>query len=118
MGGRRATSISDVLGPKKSYPSLEKKLHRALSEKDLKGISTAAATLATKSVPLTDLDSYLVHLVPFIRKQLTKKEPPKDVRRDVRREWARIKKSEGIQVRPVVSNAVVQAAIDLLKDKP
>ena len=67
MGGRRATSLTQVLGPKRAYPGLERKLHSALADQDPEAITDAAAALATKAVPPRDLDSYLVHLVPFIK---------------------------------------------------
>jgi hypothetical protein len=117
MGGRRATSLVEVLGPKKTYPTLEKKLRSALSDQDPHAISGAAAALATKAFPPRDFESYLVHLVPFIKKQLAKPAPPKDVRRKVRREWSHIKKTHGIKVRRVINDAVVQAAENLLKAK-
>ncbi len=117
MGGRRATSLDEVLGPKKSYPTLEKKLHSALSDRDPRAISDAAAAIATKAIPPQNVESYLVHLVPFIKKQLAKRVPPKDVRRKVRREWSRIKKAHGIKVRRVINDAVAQAAENLLRPK-
>lgn len=117
MGGRRATSLAEVLGSRRAYPGLERNLHQALSDQDPQAISNAAAALATKALRPKDLDSYLIHLVPFIRKQLAKPAPPKDVRRDVRREWSRVKKAHGIEVRRVISDAVVQAAEDLLRGK-
>ena len=117
MGGRRATSLADVLGSEKTYPRLERELRSALSDQDPNAISDAAAALATRAVPPYRLDSYLALLVPFIRKQLARRAPPKDVRREVRREWAHIKKTHGIEVRRVVNDAVVQAAVDLIKAK-
>jgi len=117
MGGRRATSLVQVLGPKRIFPLLEKKLHTALSDQDPQAISDAAAALATKAVPRERADSFLALLVPFIKRQLARRAPPKDLRREVRREWAHIKKTHGIKVRRVISDAVVQAAEDLLKAK-
>jgi hypothetical protein len=115
MGGRRASSLVEVLGPKKTYPALEKRLYSALSDQDAHAISDAAAAISIRVVPPQDLDSYLVHLVPFIKKQLAKRPPPKDVRRMVRREWSHIKKTHSIKVRRVISDAVVQAAENLIK---
>jgi len=117
MGGRRATSLVEVIGTKKSYPTLEKKLHTALSDQDPIAISDAAANLATKVLSPQDLSSYLVHLVPFIKRELARWAPAKDVRRKVRREWSHIKKTHGIKLRSVVNDAVVQAAEDLLRAK-
>jgi hypothetical protein len=117
MGGRRATSLSEVFGPRKIPPGLEKRLHSALSDRDPQAISDAAASLATKALPRESLDSYITLLVPFVRQHLAKRTPPEDIRRDVRREWARLKKLHSIDVRRVISDAVVQAAEDFLKAK-
>ena len=117
MGGRRATSLADVLGPGRTYPGLQRKLHNALTDKNPQAISDAAAELAIKAVPRQRLDSYLKLLVPFIKKRLAKPAAPEDIRREVRIEWTHIKKAHGIEVRRVVNDAVVQAAEDLLRSR-
>ena len=117
MGGRRATSLIEVLGPKKAYPKLEKKIQSALSDQDPRAISDAAAALATKALPSAALDTYLVHLSPFITKHLAMRTLPSDIRSKVRHEWSHIKGVHGIKVRRVVSEAVVQAAENLIRAK-
>ena len=116
MGGRRATTISDVLGSDKSYPRLERELQSALSDQNPHAISSVAAELAARALPQTELDTYLTLLVPFIKKELSRRrKPQEDIRRSVRREWSQVKKANNVEVRRVVNDAVVQAAIDVLK---
>lgn len=115
MGGRRATSVSEILGAGRSHTRLVNKLDSALTADDTTAISAAASQLATKVVSPKELDSHLALLVPYIRRELSSKTPSDDLRRDVRREWSRVKKEHNVRLNRVVSEAVVQGAIDLLR---
>ena len=117
MGGRRATSLVEVLGPSQTYPQLERDLHRGIAKEDARAISAAAASLAKKSLSPRRLDSYLELLLPFIKKRFQQQPKGRDLRADVRREWSRIKRAHEIRLNHVVNDAVVQAVIDLLRAK-
>ena len=114
MGGRRAVSIRDALGTSRSFPKLERDLDQGLSKQDPRAVSQAASDLAKRAIPATELTSHLRLFVPFIQKQLGEA-PDRDVRSDVRREWARLKKTHDIHVSEAVNNSLVQAVISFLK---
>lgn len=115
MGGRRARSISEVLGPGRSYPGLERQLTTALKSGDPSAIAEASVKLANKAVTTRELDTYLAYFVPYIQDKLAQAKPSGDIRKDVREEWSRLKRQHDIDVRGVLSDAVAQAVIDFLK---
>ena len=115
MGGRRARSLPQVLGEGHAYPLLERKLKAALKTGDPDAIAETSSELGRKAVSTQELDSYLAYFIPFIQDKLSRAKPLEDARKEVREEWARLKRRHEIKIRGVVSDAVAQAVIDFLK---
>jgi len=96
---------------------LERELHDALKTQDPKGIAAASAVLASRLPEAPQIPDYLSYFVPYIKKQYQREEPV-DVterRSEVRQIWAEIRRDQKIDVRPVISDAVVQAVLNFLR---
>ena len=115
MGGRRAASVSEFVGTGKRRKDLAEKIHSGFETGSHEDVSKAAASLAKQVVPKKRLNSYLALLVPFVTDQITRETPSANLRRDVRREWSRLKKVHGLKVSRIVSQAVEQATIAVIR---
>jgi hypothetical protein len=109
--------MPEVLGPGHSYPALERDLRTALKAGKTEAIAEASSELAHKAVSDRELDSYFAYFVPFIQDKLARAKPLKDARQEVREEWSHLKRKHDIRIRGVISDAVVQAVIDFLKER-
>jgi hypothetical protein len=110
MGGRRATSLGEILGsglgPQKAS------FTRAIGHKDPESIATSSAKLAAESDNISDILYYASKLTAFVLEHSKSK---KDLNYEERKrlaaqEWSRIKKVEGIENNPIVTRALVTAA--------
>lgn len=120
MGGRRARSTAEVLGPSR-HPDLVRKLQRALDSKEPAKIAQIAhltTDLAGKAVSEQQLDQHLVHLLPLVQEleKRSRGDPnlQLDKRKEVRQAWARIERDRGISVKPIQRDALVQAVLNYL----
>jgi|SRR5882672_4751939 len=110
MGGRRATSLGEILGsglgPQKAS------LTRAIGHKDPESIATSSAKLAAQSDNISDVLYYASKLTAFVLEHSkSKKELNHEERKRLaRQEWSRIKKKEGIKDNPIITKAIVLAA--------
>jgi hypothetical protein len=110
MGGRRATSLGEILGtglgPQKAS------FTRAIGHKDPESIATSSAKLAAESDKISDILFYASKLTNFVLEHAkSKKELNHEERlRLARQEWSRIKKEEGIEDNPIITRAIVLAA--------
>lgn len=109
MGGRRARSIKEIVGG--GLSSQTASLTRAVNEGDAEAVAAASAKLLEQSDKATDILFYASRLANFVRQTV---ESGRDLGYEerlslARREWSRIKKEEGIDDDPVVTNALVSA---------
>lgn len=116
MGGRRATSLGEVVGAARS-PALEHQLKVALKSADPDAIAAASAELTRKAIPLRQLDECLTHFTPFVRAKLERGVPLEDPRREVRAEWASLKRQHDLHPSRVLSEAVEQAVMEFLSKR-
>jgi len=111
MGGRRAPSLSDIVG--EGLGRQQAGFMRAVGKSDPEGIATSSAELAAESGKITDILHYASKLADFVIKEA---ESAQDLNHDerlklVRREWSRIKKKENIKVDRVITDIIVAAAV-------
>jgi len=115
MGGRRAVSLSQVLGSTTREPKLEARLHSALRRGEPEEIADVSSALAARVLSPAEAANYLALFVPFVREHLTKPLPPQDLRASVREEWTHLKSKHDLNVKGVLNDAVVQSVLDLLR---
>ena len=118
MGGRRPVSVAAILGPNRAT-GLERRLVNALRDQDTDRIASVSADLANKAATPEEIKTYFNPFIPFIKRQLDRAGPvdSREWRQEVRAEWSRIKRDQGIEVRSAVNDAVVQAVIDFLRSQ-
>jgi hypothetical protein len=116
MGGRRAASLAEVLGPHRS-PPLERNLQQALDKEDPGKVAAVSTRLAELAVEREKLDAYLVHFVPFIQDQLTRAGPRSsaELRTVVRTAAREITSRENLDLKGARRDAVIQAVINYLR---
>lgn len=111
MGGRRAKSLSQIVG--EGLGRQQAGFMRAVGKSDPEGIATSSAELAAESGRITDILYYASKLADFVVKEA---ESAQDLNHDerlklVRREWSRIKKKENIEDDQVITDIIVSAAV-------
>jgi hypothetical protein len=111
MGGRRAKSLGEILGS--GMGPQQASFTRAIGKSDPESIASSSAKLVAESDKITDILYYVSKLAGFVLKEAKSKEDLNFVEREklARREWSRIKKEEGIEDDPVVTNAIVSAVV-------
>jgi hypothetical protein len=115
MGGRRATSLGEILGsglgPQKAS------LRRAIGNKDPESIATSSAKAAAESDDISDILYYASKLAPFVREHSKSKKELnfEERKRLAAQEWSRIKKAEGIENNPIITRAIVLAAAKAIR---
>lgn len=117
MGGRRATSLVQVVGKEHLDPSLDRRLKTAIKKGDIEAIAESSTALSQRAIEDRELDDYLKRFTPFILEKLSRGKPLDDPRQEVRAEWSRLKREHDIRIGGVLSEAVVQAVIDLLQKR-
>jgi hypothetical protein len=109
MGGRRAKSLGDILGG--GLGPQQASFTRAIGKSDPEGIATGSAKLAAESDKISEILYYVSKLADFVvREANSEQELTYEQRQQLaRREWSRVKREEGIENDPVVTDAVVTA---------
>jgi hypothetical protein len=109
MGGRRAKSLSEIVGT--GLGTQEASFTRAIGKKDPETIATSSAKLVADSDKISDILYYASKLVDFVLKKSESKEDLNYEQREhlARREWSRIKKEEGLDDDQVITAAIVSA---------
>ena len=110
MGGRRARSLSEIVG-EKPLKKERASFTQAIREQDPERIAASSAVLAAESGRISQILYYASKLTDFVLKESkSKKDLSHEERlRLARQEWSRIKKAEGIKDDPVVTDAIVFA---------
>lgn len=112
MGGRRATSLGEVVG--KGLGPQKASFSRAISGKNPEGIAESSAKLAAESDKISDILYYAAKLADFVRKHADENLGHEERIRLARQEWSRVKKRDGIENNPLITNAIVSAAAKAL----
>jgi len=114
MGGRRAKSLSQIVG--KGLEKQQAGFMRAVGKNDPEGIATSSAELVAKSGKISDILYYASKLADFVVKEAESKQDLSHEERLklVRREWSRIKKEENIEDDPITTDVIVFAAAKAL----
>jgi len=112
MGGRRASSISQIVGSGSRLRPLSQQLGRALSAENPQRVAEAAANLLATGPKSTDILYYAAQMTKFIRRAVESgKDLPYNKREALaREEWSRIKAREGLPDDSVTTQAIVSAA--------
>ena len=110
MGGRRARSVTEIVGTGLGKQS--RQLSKALAEADPAAVATSSARLLASSKKTVDVLYYVARLANFVSKIVESgRDLPHAERVSLaRKEWSRIKRAENLPDDPVVTNAVVSAA--------
>ncbi|MEJ0085099.1 MAG: hypothetical protein WDO72_05430 [Pseudomonadota bacterium] len=112
MGGRRASSISEIVGSNPRLAPLSRKLGKALTSEDPEKVARAAADLVATGSKSTDILYYATQMSEFIRRTV---ESGKDLSHNereslAREEWSRVKAREGLPDDSIATQAIVSAA--------
>jgi hypothetical protein len=109
MGGRRAKSLGEILGG--GMGAQQANFTRAIGRSDPESIATRSAKLAAESEKISDILYYVSKLADFVLKESKSEQDLNYEQRQqlARREWSRVKKEEGIEDDPVITDAVVTA---------
>jgi hypothetical protein len=110
MGGRRASSVGEIVGI--GLSAQKGQFKKALASEDPEAIARASAKLIAQSERVGDILFYASKLEGFVRKHLESGEQLSYEQRMAlaRREWSRIKREEKIPDDPIITTAVVTAA--------
>jgi len=109
MGGRRAKSLSEIVGT--GLGAQQASFTRAIRLQDPEGIAASSAKLVAESEKISDILYYASKLTDFVLKEAKSKQDLDYEQRIglARKEWSRFKREEGIEDDPVVTNAIVSA---------
>lgn len=108
MGGRRARSVSEIVGV---GLSAERSFDRALESGSPIALAAGSARLVAESDRVTDILYYVSRLAGVVRQFI---EAGRDLSHDereaiARREWSRLKQRENIPDDPVATQTIVAA---------
>lgn len=112
MGGRRASSISEIVGSGSRLAPLSQRLGRALTAEDPRQVAAATANLLATGPKSTDILYYASQLIDFIRRMVERgKDLPYEEREALAREaWSKVKAREGLPDDAITTQAIVSAA--------
>jgi hypothetical protein len=108
MGGRRARSVSEIVG---SGLSGERSLDRALEQGSPTALAASSARLVAESPRVTDILLYVAKLAPIVRSFVESGQDLSYEERQMfaRREWSRLKQRENLPDDPVTTQTIVSA---------
>jgi hypothetical protein len=109
MGGRRARSLSEIVGT--GLSAQRANFTRALGEENPEAVATSSAKLLAGSGKMAQIIYYTAKLSEVVRKAV---EAGKDLSYEqreelARREWSRVKKEERVLDDPIVTKAIVSS---------
>lgn len=113
MGGRRAGSLSNLVGSGGKVTTAKSKLSRAVSSENPDAIASAAANLVTKSDVGLEALRFSLKLTPFISDNARRLAQISLSKRDeeIRKAWSSVKKTSNIRTSPELDNSVISAAL-------
>jgi hypothetical protein len=109
VGGRRARSVSEIVGG--GLSAQEGQLTRAIAEENPQGIAVSSAKLLADSKKTTDIFYYISKLTDFVKSVVESGRDLSYEERETlaRKEWSRIKREEKLEDDPIVTRAVISA---------
>ena len=112
MGGRRAGSLTNLVGSGGNVSIAKRRLTRAVTKEDPNAIAIASAQLIADSNVGLEGIRYGLKLAPYITTNASKlaRLTVKDRDEKIRQVWSQIKKRENITTTREVDNVVVVAA--------
>ena len=115
MGGRRATSISDIVGG--GLSTQRASFTRALNEQNPEALVSSSARLLADSPRIGQIIYYAAKLSDFVRKaaEAGKNLNYEERKALARHEWSRIKKQEGLTVDSITNDAVVSTVAKAIR---
>lgn len=110
MGGRRARSLDEIVGP---GLGAQRAFTRAIGREDAGDIAASSAKLVAQSDRISDILFYASKLVGFLQEAVKSKRDLtyEDREQLARQAWSRVKKEENLPDDPVVTQAIVSAAV-------
>lgn len=110
MGGRRARSLSEIVGG--GLGAQEASFTRAIGSGSAQAVASSSAKLIEKSDKVADILFYASKVAEFVSKVAASKRDLDYEQRVqlARQEWSRVKKEENLKDDPIVTNAIVSAA--------
>lgn len=113
MGGRRAGSLSNLVGSGGEVTAAKSKLSRAVSSENPDAIASAAAKLITKSGVGLEALRFSLKLTPFISENARRLAKISPAKRDeeIRKAWSTVKNTSKISTSPELDNSVISAAL-------
>ena len=114
MGGRRARSISEVVGS--GHAPLKRRLGKALTAQDPQRVTETTAKLVAVGEKTIDILYYASRLAGFVRSVVESGKDLDYAEREAlaRRAWSRIKREDHLPDDPIVTGALVAAVAGAL----
>jgi hypothetical protein len=112
MGGRRASSIREIVGSGSRLAPLSQKLGKALTAEDPDQVASAAANLLATGPKSTDIFFYAAQLTDFIKRTVASGKDLSYEEREAlaRKEWSKIKERENLPDDAIITNVIIPAA--------
>ena len=112
MGGRRAASLTNLVGKGGKVTTAKGDLSRAVTKQDPGAIAHASARLITQSDVGLEALRYSLKLAPYISQNARRLAQLSRSKRDeeIRQVWSSIKRSNNLDTTPELDNTVISAA--------
>ena len=109
MGGRRARSLSEIVGS--GLSSQRASFTRALGQEDPGEVAASSAKLAAKSNKIAQIIYYTAKLSDFVRRTVEEGKDLNYKEREqlARKAWSQLKKEQKLQDDPIVTSAIVSS---------
>jgi hypothetical protein len=109
MGGRRAKSLSDIVGG--GLSTQRASFTRALNEQNPEALAASSARLLAGSPRIGQVIYYTAKLSDFVKKaaEASRNLNYEERKALARQEWSRVKKKQGLTVDPIINDAVVSS---------
>lgn len=107
MGGRRARSLSDIVGG--GLSAQRARFTRALNEQNPEALASSSARLLADSPRIGQIIYYTAKLSDFVKRAAGRDLNYEQRKALTRQEWSRVKKKEGLTVDSIINDAVVSS---------
>ena len=116
MGGRRAGSLTNLVGKGGGVSTAKSELSRAVTKENSNAIAEASAKLITKSDVGLEALRYSLKLAPFISRNTKHlaKLSNKEQDEKIRHAWSKVKKDHDLKTSPELDSTVISAAKNTL----
>lgn len=110
MGGRRARSLTEIVGT--GLSAQRASFTRAVGQENPEGVVASSAKLIAQSKKIADIVYYASKLADFVKGIAASGQDLNYEQRVelARKEWSRVKKEENLEDDPIITNAIVSSA--------